>query len=77
MCTQSGMFFFFFFFKEVQGDLFRRNFILSTTFSQLPVRYKPINIPLVVCNLLSENEILGQVFNLLFQIYLKHDIKWN
>lgn len=50
-------------FKGDKGNLVRRNYIFSTTFSELPVQYGPHDFPLVVCNLLSENEILCQVFN--------------
>lgn len=51
-------------FEGEQGNLFRRNSTLSTTFSELPMQCNLCNFPLMVCNLPPENEILCPVFNL-------------
>lgn len=50
-------------FKGEKGNLFRTNSIFSTTFSELPVQYSLRYFPLVVYNLLPENEILCEVYN--------------
>lgn len=42
----------------------------SAHLSELPVQYNLHNFPLVVCNLLSENEILCRVFNLYYSKWI-------
>lgn len=51
--------------KGEQGNLFRRNSIFSTAVSELPGHYNLHNFPPVVRRMLSGNEILCQVFNVI------------